>query len=100
MSRHEFSVRDKALIILAILLVIVLAVKSNFYDAYKPDVGEDITVIENFISQVYDGPIYESGLLKVRLIKYIESDGVFTLKLRRYFVGIFPIGEIYRDLDQ
>lgn len=93
------SLKDKSLVTLAILLIIILAVKSNFYDAYKPNDGEDIKVIETYISETYDGPLYSSGILKIRLIKYIESEDEITVKLRRYFVGIFPIGDIYDDVD-
>lgn len=99
MSKLQLSVRDKALILLAVLLSIVLAIKSNLYDPYKPQMDEDITVIENYISESYDGPLYDSGILKVRLIKYLEADGELTLKLRRYFIGVFPIGDIYRDVN-
>lgn len=99
LSRQALSVRDKALIALTILLLIVLALKSNLYDPYRPGPDEDITVIERYIEDTYNGPFYKSGLLKIRLIKYIETDGNLTVKLRRYVGGIFPIGDIYGDVE-
>lgn len=98
MNRHVWSTRDKALVALMILLIIVLALKSNLYDPYKPVPNEDLTVIETYISETYDGPLYSTGLLKIRLIKYIENNGEITVKLRRYVGGVFPIGDIYRDV--
>lgn len=98
MSRHVWSARDKALVALMILLIVVLALKSNIYDPYKPGLNEDITAIERHIAETYDGPLYKTGLLKIRLIKYIENDGEITVKLRRYVGGVFPIGDIYGDV--
>lgn len=98
MNRHDWNVRDKVLVAVMILLFVVLALKSNFYDPYKPEFGEDLTTIERYISETYDGPLYKAGLLKVRLIKYIESEDGMTVKLRRYVGGVFPIGDIYSDV--
>lgn len=99
MSKQALSTRDKALIALTILMLIVLALKSHVYDPYRPEPGEDISIIESYIEDTYSGPLYKSGLLKIRLIKYIESEGDLTVKLRRYVVGIFPVGDIYSDVE-
>jgi hypothetical protein len=90
-----FGAREKVLLAVTIILLIVISVKSIYFDPYEPLVSEDLTETNVFIGEQYDGFLYDSNLLKVRVIAFQETEEETRLHLRKYFLGLFPIGDVF-----
>ena len=94
-EKRKWSVKEKVLVVMTLLLFVVLIIKSCAFDAYD---GKSVAEIDRYISQTYDGTLYETGILKVRLIEYKETDGNYAVHMRRYLFGILPLGDLYADV--
>lgn len=94
-KKFKPSNKEVALIIIASILFVILVSKSLFFDAYKPDVNEELEFITQHIEQTYDGFLYDKGILKIRLIDYKNHEDGQNIRLRRYFLGLLPMGDIY-----
>lgn len=94
-EKHKWSIKEKVLVVMTVLLLLVLIVKSCAFDAYD---GKPVIEIDRYMSETYDGTLYEFGILKVRLIEYKETDGNFAVHMRRYLLGILPLGDSYADV--
>ena len=97
-KRHQWTIKDIVLITLTALLLIILVVKSMFFDAYKPVDGDDFNKIEAYISETYDGFLYNSNILKIRVIEIKADDDKIAVHMRRYFLGVLPLGDTYGDV--
>ena len=90
-----FGRREKVLLAATIILLIIVSVKSIYFDPYKVTQTDDLTEVEAFIDERYDGFFYDSNFLKVRVIEYKATDEETQLHLRKYFLGLFPIGDVF-----
>ncbi len=90
-----FGRREKVLLVATVILLIVISVKSIYFDPYEPLESENFTEVETFIDIQYDNFLYDAKLLKVRVIEYKTTDEETRLHLRKYFLGLFPIGDVF-----
>lgn len=90
-----FGRREKVLLAVTVILLFVVSVKSIYFDPYEATQVDDLSEIEAFISVQYDGFLYENNLLKVRIIEFKSTDVETLLHLRKYFLGVFPIGDVF-----
>jgi len=93
----SFGRREKVLLAATAILMVVISIKSIYYDPYEPLLTDDMSDASLFIEAQYDGFLYDSHLLKVRIIEYKETDAETNLHLRKYFLGLFPIGDVYTE---
>lgn len=100
-SKLRLSKKDYALILITIFVLVILVAKSIFFDEYKPAVNEEqnLSVVTQHIEKTYDGFLYETGILKIRLIDYKTHEDIQNIRLRRYFFGLLPMGDIYDSIN-
>jgi len=90
-----FGRREKVLLVATIILLIVVSVKSIYFDPYETTLTDDLSEVEAFIGEEYNGFFYDNNLLKVRIIEFKETEEETRLHLRKYFLGVFPIGDVF-----
>ncbi len=90
-----FGRREKVLLAATFILLIVVSVKSIYFDPYEPMETDDLSKANAYIGEQYDGFLYDNNLLKVRVIEFKETDEETRLHLRKYFLGVFPIGDVF-----
>lgn len=90
-----FGRREKVLLAATVILLVVVSVKSIYFDPYEPLVTDDLSEANAYIGEQYDGFLYDNNLIKVRVIAFKETDEETRLHLRKYFLGVFPIGDVF-----
>ena len=90
-----FGRREKVLLAATVILLVVVSVKSIYFDPYEPLGTDDLSEANAYIGEQYDGFLYDNNLLKVRVIEFKETDEETRLHLRKYFLGVFPIGDVF-----
>ncbi len=90
-----FGRREKVLLVATFILLIIISIKSIYFDPYEPVNTDELSEVGVFISEKYDGFFYENNLLKIRIIEFKETDEETRLHLRKYFLGVFPIGDVF-----
>ncbi len=90
-----FGRREKVLLVATVILMIVISIKSIYFDPYKSVGTVDLTEVEAYIGEQYDGFLYDNNLLKVRIIAIIATEEETKIHLRKYFLGVFPIGDVF-----
>jgi hypothetical protein len=101
----KISKRDLFWIVLALVLIVFLAVKSVWLDPIEVNDAATESVVaqvRSVIDHEHDGPIYELGIVTIRIIDVkSESEDAFKGHYRKYLFGIFPIGDTYfSSLDE
>lgn len=101
----KISKRELMWSVLAIVLIVILSVKSIWWDPIKieDEATEKIVLqVQNVIDEEFSGSLYELGLIKIRIIDVkSEPDNAFKGHYRKYLFGIFPIGDTYfSSLDE
>ncbi len=117
--REPLSNRDKSMIIVTIVLVIILIAKSLFFDEVR-NLTEDEAIFKEFVrysvEQEYDGALEASGIIQYRifdiymvnpdetsLLRYEDPDtgmmvektmdGRYNARVRKVFLWVLPIKE-------
>lgn len=90
-----FGRREKVLLVATFILLIIISIKSIYFDPYEPVNTDELSEVGVFIDEKYDGFFYDNNLLKVRIIEFKETDDETRLHLRKYFLGVFPIGDVF-----
>lgn len=100
-NKLSLSKKDIVLILITLLALAILITKSVFFDEYKPVVNEELnlSIVTQHIEKTYDGFLYEKGILKIRLIDFKTHEDVQNIRLRRYFLGLVPMGDIYDSIN-
>ncbi len=94
-TKRKITTKEKVLVVMTIVLFVVLIGKSVWFDAYE---GEPVPEIDQYMEETYDGILYDTGILKMRLIDYKEDKNNFAVHMRRYLLGILPLGDSYADV--
>ncbi|MBN2795003.1 MAG: hypothetical protein JXR88_06330 [Clostridia bacterium] len=105
--------REKTLLLILGLVLVLLIVKSFFIDPYTPkNEAEDefYQEVKDIIETNYTGFLYDSGLVYPRIVKISEmserertvkdkdgntyvADGIYKAKIRKYILGFLPYSE-------
>jgi hypothetical protein len=91
MNKREFI-----LLIIICIGAVLLFTKSLIFDEVKNLEGLDETFridIENTIDQTYNDSIIKHRLIKITT-KENEGKIIYTGKIRKYFLGVFPFSDI------
>lgn len=115
----QFNKREKIYIGVLVVLVMVMCVKSLWLDPYTPaDESEIIFVeyVENALEEQFDNPLYTYHILTYRIVDVgevsetearlvehydpgvdekvmLELKGSYKAKVRKYLLGLLPVGQ-------
>lgn len=90
--------KDWVYIGIAILLFILLVVKSTFFDAYQTNDANMIQVVNDvkgIIKETHTGVLYQNNIIVTRVINVKLEENGFKGHYRKYLLGVFPIGDGY-----
>ncbi len=100
----KITVKEKLLIVAVALMVIAIGIKSIYFDPFVPQTESDkqlMSEAQTFIELKHDGSLYQSGIMKTRIIKVgFGEDGTKKVHYRKYVAVIFPFGDEYWDLEE
>ena len=98
-EKRQITAKEKVLVAITLVFLVVLIVKSIYFDPYKAKPEDQIDKVDQYISQTYDSFLYDSGFLKIRLVDYKALEtGEIQMHLRKYILGILPFGDAYGDV--
>ncbi|MDN5299255.1 MAG: hypothetical protein PWP51_1808 [Clostridiales bacterium] len=92
--------RERVLVVAVILLLGVMGIKSIAFDGMKPANAAEAQMVAEMqavIEAKHDGFLYDSGLMKTRILAVKQEDGVLKGHYRKYVLWIFPMGDEYYD---
>lgn len=102
-EKTPITKREWILVIAVIVLVIVLFIKSLFFDAYVPQTPDEQIVYDEFeqiVSQEHDSALYQSHFLSTRIIAVREENQIIKGRYRKYILGVIPIGDEFYSSDK
>ena len=98
-EKWRITTKEKVLVAITLIFLIILIVKSIYFDPYKLSPEDQIEKVDQYISETYDSFLYDSGFLKIRLIDYKSLEtGEIQMHLRKYVLGILPFGDAYGEI--
>ncbi|MBS7528358.1 hypothetical protein KHM83_16840 [Fusibacter paucivorans] len=95
--------RERVLVVVVIILLTVMGIKSIAFDSMIPaNASEEQMVgeMQAIIEAKHDGILYDSGLMKTRILAVKQDDGVLKGHYRKYALWIFPMGDEYYDASE
>lgn len=99
----KMNMREKILLISVSILLVVIGVKSVFFDAFKPNTEIEKAMVgeaQAFIEKKHSGILYDSHLLSTRIIQVAKTEDDLTkVHYRKYVVFLFPFGDEYKDVE-
>ncbi len=99
----KMNTREKILLISVSVLLVVISVKSVFFDAFKPSTDAEKVMVNEaqaFIEKKHNGILYDSHLLSTRIIQVGKTETDLTkVHYRKYVVFLFPFGDEYKDVE-
>lgn len=99
---RKLKPKEMVWVLLLVILIILLSLKSVYFDPYKPDSMEDERNFERamaFTDEQYDGLLYKYHLMDIRIIKLRSEEGSIRVQTRKYVLGFFPFGDQYFILN-
>ena len=98
-KKWHVTTKEKVLIAITLFFLIILIIKSVYFDPYKASPEDQIDKVEAYVSETYDSFLYDSGFLKIRLVDYKALEtGEIQMHLRKYVLGILPFGDAYGEV--
>lgn len=98
-SKRELTLKEKVLLSVTLILLLVLVGKSVFLDPYQfADEAEQMRA-EAFVSDTFDGKLYEMGLLKAKIVNIEYKDNQVRYHSRKYFFGLLPFGDDFSEFQ-
>lgn len=104
--------RDRIMIVVMIVLVLILGVKSFVLDPYQPENESEkafMDYVESIVDAKYSGGLYGT-LVHIKIVKVTEmsetektykdldgnvqtTTGTYKAKIRKYILGVLPYSE-------
>ena len=94
----NWSKNERRLFALSIVFLILLGIKSVFFDGYSPKDNKESTVIKLALEHTQVKPWIHKKVVKVKVLdpqhyEHVSMNHGYLVVIRKYFLGIVPIGE-------
>lgn len=98
-SRRKLTLKEKVLLGVTLILLLVLVSKSVFFDPYQFADEAEQKRAETFISETFDGKLYEVGFLKAKIVNIEYKENQVRYHSRKYVFGLLPFGDDFSEFQ-
>lgn len=94
----KWSKNERLLLAMSLVLLVLVGIKSVFFDGYQPKGEKEITVMELALEHVQTKPWIFRKVVKLKELdsqryEHISLPHGYLVVVRKYFLGFLPIGE-------
>lgn len=94
----KWSRNERRLFALCIIFLVLVGVKSIFFDGYTPQDEKENTVIELALKEIKVKPWINKKVVKIKELdpehyEHVSMTYGYLVVVRKYFLGLVPIGE-------
>lgn len=89
---------ERSLLLITLILLFALAIKSQFFDGYKPQDSFEEQLTERALDRIEIKRLTSAKVVKIKNLdpdqfENLEDDQVYLVVIRKYLLGIVPYGE-------